>query len=99
MTSGKQQDMLSLTIDKKPKDDAEPKPQELLYNVNYTDETILTILKSKGDMTRNDLVDITGIPRSTLYDALLRLILKGKVSKYSERINGPGRPKVFFKLV
>lgn len=99
MTTGKQPETMSLTIEKRPNIEIEPKSQGSIYNANKTDETILHILKSTGDMTRNDLVEATGIPRSTLYDALLRLMLKGKVTKYSERINGPGRPKVFFKHV
>ena len=64
---------------------------------NPTDRRVLEILTEKGPMTRNQLMAKTSIARSTLYDSLLRLILKGRVSKYSERPQGPGRPKVFFK--
>ena len=64
---------------------------------NETDEIVLNILQKNGPKTRQELVNITSIPRSTLYDSLLRLILKEKVIKYSEKPDGPGSPKVFFR--
>lgn len=66
-----------------------------------TDTTVLSVLKKHGPKTRADLVTITGIARSTLYDSLLRLTLKNKVNKYSEKpaSRGPGRPKVYFKAL
>ena len=64
---------------------------------NETDDIVLSILQKQGPKTRAELVSITNIPRSTLYDSLLRLILKEKVLKYSEKPDGPGRPKVFFR--
>lgn len=65
---------------------------------NTIDIRVIRILATEGPMTRNQLVTKTGIARSTLYDSLLRLILKKYVSKYSERPQGPGRPKVFFQV-
>lgn len=67
--------------------------------LSSTDAKVLSVLKKHGSTTRADLVAITGIARSTLYDSLLRLILKGKVIKFSEKPIGPGRPKVYFKAV
>ena len=64
---------------------------------NDTDNIVLDVLGKQGPKTRAELVTITKIPRSTLYDSLLRLILKDKVIKYSEKPDGPGRPKVYFK--
>ena len=66
---------------------------------NKTDSLVLDILSKVGPKTRNELVSETSIARSTLYDSLLRLILKGYVSKFSETPQGPGRPKVFFQSV
>ena len=66
---------------------------------NETDDIVLTILQKQGPKTRAELVSITSIPRSTLYDSLLRLILKEKVIKYSEKPDGPGRPKVYFRAL
>jgi predicted ArsR family transcriptional regulator len=65
---------------------------------NTTDKKVINILHQKGSLTRSELVKITGIARSTLYDSLTRLTIKGKVTKYSNKSPGPGRPKVFFKL-
>lgn len=65
---------------------------------NITDKKVITILHQKGSLTRSEMVKITGIARSTLYDSLTRLTIKGKVTKYSHKSPGPGRPKVFFKL-
>ncbi len=65
--------------------------------INKTDRLVLEILANVGPKTRNELVSETSIARSTLYDSLLRLILKGYVSKSSEKPQGPGRPKVYFQ--
>jgi hypothetical protein len=71
----------------------------LITEGSSTDEIVLGILRKQGPKTRAELVTLTSIPRSTLYDSLLRLILKEKVIKYSEKPDGPGRPKVFFKSI
>ena len=71
--------------------------EQKIIEGNETDNIVLSILKNQGPKTRAELVTLTKIPRSTLYDSLLRLILKDKVIKYSEKPDGPGRPKVFFK--
>ena len=49
--------------------------------------------------TRADLVKLTKGARSTLFDALIRLGLDGKIKSFSDRPQGPGRPKVFFQTV
>lgn len=64
---------------------------------NPTDKQVLEILLREGPLTRSQLVKKTGVARSTLYDALVRLILQGHVTKFSERPTSPGRPKVFFQ--
>lgn len=66
--------------------------------VHELDRNILEILKNEGPITRSRLVSITGIARSTLYDSLLRLILKGYVARFSEERRQRGRPKVFYKV-
>lgn len=67
--------------------------------ISETDHNVLLVLTKQGPKTRSELVKITNIARSTLYDSLLRLILKEKVIKYSEKPDGPGRPRVYFKAV
>jgi len=66
--------------------------------VHELDRNVLEILKTEGPITRSKLVAITGIARSTLYDSLLRLILKGYVARFSEERRQRGRPKVFYKV-
>lgn len=65
---------------------------------NPNDVRILEVLSNKGPLTRKQLVKETEIARSTIYDSLFRLMLKNNVSKFSERPQGPGRPKVFFQI-
>jgi predicted transcriptional regulator len=67
--------------------------------VHELDRNLLKILKKEGPLTRTKLVRITGIARSTLYDSLLRLILKGYVIRFSEERRQRGRPKVYFKAI
>ncbi|MFX0013558.1 MAG: helix-turn-helix domain-containing protein [Promethearchaeota archaeon] len=66
--------------------------------VHELDRNVLEILKNQGPITRAKLVSITGIARSTLYDSLLRLILKGYVARFSEERRQRGRPKVYYKV-
>lgn len=63
---------------------------------NENDRTVWDCLKEHAPITRPDIVKITEIPRSTAYDALDRLIVKGLVRKYNEKRNTPGRPKVLY---
>ncbi|MFX0170628.1 MAG: helix-turn-helix domain-containing protein [Candidatus Hodarchaeota archaeon] len=67
--------------------------------VHELDRNLLEILKKEGPLTRTKLVRLTGIARSTLYDSLLRLILKGYVIRFSEERRQRGRPKVYFKAI
>ena len=66
--------------------------------VHELDRNVLEILKNKGPLTRSRLVSLTGIARSTLYDSLLRLILKGYVARFSEDRRQRGRPKIYYKV-
>ena len=63
------------------------------------EEELLQILKERGPLTRTELMEITGVPRTTLYDKLVKLILKGKVRKVPVKGNGRGRPKVYYEVV
>ncbi|MHA1977237.1 MAG: hypothetical protein ACW98F_05580 [Candidatus Hodarchaeales archaeon] len=67
--------------------------------VHELDQQVLDILEQQGPLTRGKLVSLTGIARSTLYDSLLRLILKGYVASYSEDRRHRGRPKVFYRAL
>jgi predicted HTH transcriptional regulator len=63
------------------------------------DRKILKIVKVEGPLTRGKLSKLTGIPRSTLYDSLWRLIVKGYVKDYSEDRKHRGRPRTYFVAV
>jgi len=60
---------------------------------------LLDILKN-GALIRDKLVEILGIPRTTVYDALKRLIMRDEVQKYPEILEdmSRGRPRVLFAL-
>ena len=66
---------------------------------NSTDRLLYDLLAKKSPMTRNELVQATGIARSTIYDALLRMILKKLVRTFSNKPTSPGRPKVYFEVI
>ncbi|MHA1990502.1 MAG: helix-turn-helix domain-containing protein [Candidatus Hodarchaeales archaeon] len=70
----------------------------LPQDMSSLDSNVLSILKQQGPITRGQLVKKTGIPRSTLYDSLFRLILKGLVRKYPDKSHtARGRPQVYFE--
>ena len=62
------------------------------------DRNILEIVRKEGPLTRSKLVSSTGIARSTLYDSLIRLIVKGYVISYPEDRKHRGRPKTYFSV-
>ncbi len=49
-------------------------------------------------INRDGLVELTRLSRTTIYDALVRLDLKGLVENFSEERDKRGRPKEFFLL-
>ena len=59
---------------------------------------LIDLLAEHGPLTRNDLVSLTHIPRSTLYDNLAKMITNGQIVKESVPRSTRGRPKVLFKL-
>ena len=68
--------------------------------ISKLDSKVYELLSQKGPTTRSQLSKLTGVARSTLYDSLLRLSLKGMVKKYSDSDhNSRGRPKVYFEAI
>jgi predicted ArsR family transcriptional regulator len=61
-------------------------------------ELVTDLLKNQGPLTRGEMVDITGIPRTTLFDTLDKLILSGKVDKYKMKLAKKGRPTVYYEI-
>ncbi|MFX1318313.1 MAG: helix-turn-helix domain-containing protein [Promethearchaeota archaeon] len=60
---------------------------------------ITALLRSKGALTRGEITTKTGIPRTTVYDTLMNLLICGVVEKYVERNGRRGRPSVYYQLV
>ncbi|MHA2244751.1 MAG: helix-turn-helix domain-containing protein [Candidatus Hodarchaeales archaeon] len=60
------------------------------------DHVIFEILKAYGPLSRPELVHLTDVPRSTIYDSLQRLIAKGFAVQYSEKRSRTGRPITLF---
>jgi len=85
---------------KKEKDDYELEHTTLSENelTNETDRIVLGALSEIQPTTRTELCKKTGIPRTTIYDALNRLILKKVVIKFSTPRKTKGRPKVFYRI-
>ena len=67
--------------------------------INKTDLRVLNALIENQPATRMNLCEVTGIPRTTIYDSLARLILKKIVIKYSEPSTYKGRPKIYYRIV
>ncbi|MFX0169325.1 MAG: helix-turn-helix domain-containing protein [Candidatus Hodarchaeota archaeon] len=64
-----------------------------------TKRSIIELLKEKGTLTRSEITLLTGIPRTTVYDTLMNLLISGAIEKYVERNGRRGRPSVFYSLV
>ena len=62
------------------------------------EEYLLKVLQD-GPMTRGELSAITGIPRTTLYDTLVKLIMQEKVERFSSSKRKRGRPNVYYRLL
>lgn len=58
---------------------------------------LLRVLAESGPLLRSELVLLTGKPRTTIYDNLMRLINLGLVKKV-QWPRGRGRPRVLFCL-
>ena len=66
---------------------------------NRTDLLVFNALKEHQPATRMDLCNKTGIARTTIYDALTRLMVKKVITKYTPPVKKKGRPKVFYRTV
>lgn len=60
---------------------------------------ITILLRDQGALTRGEITVRTGIPRTTVYDTLMNLLISGTVEKYVERNGKRGRPSVYYQLV
>jgi predicted transcriptional regulator len=88
-----------LTEEKKENSLAAHSLHDQYFITNKTDLRVLEALKEYQPATRMELCDKTGIARTTLYDALTRLMVKRIVVKYTPPVKTKGRPKVFYRTV
>lgn len=63
------------------------------------DRVLFEILVSYGPLSRSELVQLTGKPRTSIYDSLKRLMLKGFVVKQYEKRSATGRPTTLFDVL
>ncbi|MFW9928304.1 MAG: helix-turn-helix domain-containing protein [Candidatus Thorarchaeota archaeon] len=90
--------MKSFSMESKKNTQIKHKDEQNAEDMSTLDISVLKTLEEIGPVTRGKLVEKTGIPRSTLYDSLFRLMLKGLVKKYSDKNqNVRGRPQVYFE--
>ena len=86
--------------DEKQKNIITPQPLQQQYSItNKTDMRVLKALQEHQPATRMELCNKTGIARTTLYDALTRLMVKHVVVKYTPPVKRKGRPKVFYRTI
>lgn len=72
-----------------------PESKELFSPIQYN---LIKTLKNGGPLTRRDLVKELKIPRTTIYDNLVKLQKRRLIEKFS-RIDGKrGRPLIFWKI-
>jgi len=69
-------------------------------SISPIEERLISILKDGGPLTRAQFVKKMGIPRTTIYDGLKKLIRRGDVKKYTfyQAERSRGRPQVLFSL-
>ena len=63
-----------------------------------TDRAMLEALRRTHNASRSDLVKICSLPRTTIYDTLIRLELLELVEHFSEKRSIRGRPKTLYRL-
>ncbi len=59
---------------------------------------LIKTLKDDGPLTRRDLVKELKIPRTTIYDNLVKLQKRKLIEKFSRNDGKRGRPLIFWKF-
>ncbi|MFX0059885.1 MAG: helix-turn-helix domain-containing protein [Candidatus Heimdallarchaeota archaeon] len=59
---------------------------------------LIKTLQSNGPITRRELVKYLNIPRTTIYDNLLKLQKRKIIEKFTRNNGKRGRPLVFWKI-
>ena len=82
---------------------AEDSPKSIVLQkipefTNTNEEVLYATLKTTtGGMTRSELVEMTGIAWTTIFDCLQRLVLRGLVKRLPQHKGAVGRPKIYFE--
>ncbi len=77
----------------------EAKAQQILPQLRENDRIVLEALIRVDNATRSQLVRMCDLPRSTIYDSLIRLQQIGVVDQYFEERKTRGRPKTIFRII
>ncbi|MFQ6126619.1 MAG: hypothetical protein ACE5R6_18695 [Candidatus Heimdallarchaeota archaeon] len=77
----------------------EAKAQQVLPQLRKNDRIVLEALIRVAYATRSQLVRMCGLPRSTIYDSLIRLQRIGVVDQDFEERKTRGRPKTIFRII
>ena len=74
---------------------------EKLKSISPMEEKVIAVLKDGGPLTRGQLVKKMGVPRTTIYDGIRKLIARGEVKKYPfyQTERSRGRPQILFSLL
>ena len=62
-------------------------------------EFLFQIIEKSGPITRGEIKELTNIPRTTIYDTIVKLILLKKIKKFTVSNKKRGRPKVYYKII
>jgi len=62
-------------------------------------EFLFQIIEKSGPITRGEIKEVTNIPRTTIYDTIVKLILLKKIKKFTVSNKKRGRPKVYYKII
>ena len=68
-----------------------------LTSLRDNDRIVFDTLMQANDVTRSELVKLCRLPRTTIYDALVRLERLGVVEHFFEKRSTRGRPKTFYR--
>lgn len=71
---------------------------ELKKFLSPMQSNLVKILEKNGPLTRRDLVNQLKIPRTTIYDNLLKLQKHKFIEKFIQSEGKRGRPLVFWKI-
>ncbi len=70
-----------------------------LEKITFLPDVLLDLFTTFGGLTRDQLAKYTNLPRTTIFDALMKLVQKDKISLDYLKNGKIGRPKTVFKAL